>query len=372
MIVTWYSAHDAEKITTGIFHYEQAIALQGYCDTALYYPFDAELKMPFMIAEEKGLLTFRSRRNNSKLLKYLQYIADFRKILREYKPDVIHAHVGAEAGKLAILLGKLYRIPVVITEHSPIEMMHLEIRKRFKGQEFAYYNSKANICVSDDLQSRLSEYFPKGQFQIIYNGVNINELSDRDGEKYRIEEAINCCIVAGFYSKDIKGYQYLLPAIKKLVDDDVNIVLHICGAGTYYQYYVDLAKEMGIEHNCIFYGHCNKTKLYSIMAQMDFAISSSLYESAGVSVEEAMLLGKPLVVTKSGGASSLVTEKTAIVVEVGSTEALFNGIKEMVSTRESFDSDIIRSYAIENFGMDNVCKKYMQIYQSIIGKYNEK
>jgi glycosyltransferase involved in cell wall biosynthesis len=132
------------------------------------------------------------------------------------------------------------------------------------------------------------------------------------------------------------------------------------------EFYQDMAKELGIENYCIFYGQCDRQKVFSIMNQMDFSISASIFESAGVSVQEAMLLGKPLVVTKSGGANSLVTEDSAIVVDRESTEALVNGIKEMSNRLPEFDTEKIRKYALANFEINQVSKKYMELYTSLL------
>lgn len=368
MIPTWYSSHDDKVLTAGVFHYEQSMALKKYSDVALYFPFDTTMNTNFLRAEERGLLTYRRKVNRLKLFKYVQYINDFKKIKKEFQPDIIHAHVGAEAGKIAVVLGKVFHIPVVITEHNPIELAGLDQSRNKKRNQFAYYHSQANVCVSNDSMNRLKSYFPKARFQVIYNGIIDPGTIQVKKENYRVEGAVNCCIVAAFYSKDIKGYQYLIPAIKQLVDSGMNIALHICGGGTYYDYYVNLAKELGIEENCIFYNQCDREKVYSIMKQMDFSISASIFECSGVSVQEAMLLGKPLVVTKSGGANSLVTQDTAIVVERESTQALVDGIKKMVKKLSQFDAKMIRDYAYVNFEIDQVSKRYMELYKQLVAE----
>ena len=199
-----------------------------------------------------------------------------------------------------------------------------------------------------------------------YNGVIDPFDIKTKNTKYSIDGAINCCIVAAFYDKEVKGYQFLIPAIKKLVDEGIKIVLHICGGGTYLDYYKKMADELHLQNNIIFYGQCDREKVYTIVKQMDFNISSSLFECSGVSVQEAMLLGKPLVVTKSGGANSLVTEETAIVVEKESCEAIVRGIKEMISNLDKFNSTNIRQYAFENFEIDHVSKKYLELYKSLV------
>ena len=365
MIPTWYSARDAKVMSAGIFHYEQAMALKTYAETAIYYPYDMNYEGGFCQGEEHGLLTFRRGRRLS-FLRPIYYVLDYLKICKTFKPDIIHGHVALAAGLPAVLLGKLFHVPVVITEHNPLEMMGFADASRVKFAQKMYKGSNANICVSKNQMERLQEYFPEEQFQVIHNGVYDPEAMERDGETYATTRHINACIVAAFYSKDIKGYQFLIPAIKALADAGKKITLHICGGGEYMEYYQNMAKELGLENQCIFYGQCDKKKMYSIMSQMDFTISASLFESAGVAVQESMLLGKPVVVTTSGGANSLVTEETAIVVEKGSVEALINGIEKMSQHLTEFDSEKIRAYALSQFEMDQVSKKYMEVYEGIV------
>jgi len=215
MIPTWYSGHDDEVMLAGVFHYEQSIALQKYCDMALYYPFDTTLKTGFLECEEKGLLTFRRKHSRLKLLKYMLYIKDLMHIRKTFRPDILHAHVGAEAGKIAVVLGKIFRIPVVITEHNPIELAGLDNERNKNRNRFAYGKSQANICVSEDSKNRLGKIFSDCKFRVIYNGIMDPNTIDFDGKKYAVDGYVNCCIVAAFYSRDIKGYQYLIPAMKR-------------------------------------------------------------------------------------------------------------------------------------------------------------
>lgn len=372
MVVSWYSPKDAEVMSAGVFHYEQSMALKPYCDTALYYPYDVDLTSNFEKSEERGLLTYRRKFKHIKkvgfFVEIFNTLRDLKKIRKEYKPDVIHAHCSAPAGFAATLFGKMYKIPVIITEHSPIEHFDLDNKIAKSKVNFAYSNSKANICVSIDSMNKMKSHFPKCDFRVVYNGIYSPEIIGNDGNNYRVDGKINACIVAGFYSKDIKGYQYLLPAIAQLKSQGIGVVLHIVGGGDYFDYYVNMAKELDIEDCCIFHGNCLKQKVYSIVAQMDFNISASLYECSGVSVEEALLLGRPMLVTRSGGANSLVNEDVAIVVDRGSKDALVSGIIEMIEKLPEFKEETIRKYAFENFEIDQVSKKYMEIYNNLLEK----
>ena len=374
MIVSWYSPKDAEVMSAGVFHYEQSMALKPYCEMALYYPYDADLQSDFEKGEENGLLTYRRKLTQLKIpglrgwLHKQNVISDLKRICEEFQPDVLHAHCAAGAGNDVAEFGKRYGYPVVITEHSPMEHMDLNNKRVYQKIDYAYKNSNANVCVSKDSMDRLKEHFPNYPFQVIYNGILSPNVVKMDGQHYRIEGKVNCCIVAAFYSKDIKGYQFLLPAIAQLKAKGVPVVLHVCGGGDYFDHYVRMAKELDIEDCCVFYGNCSKAKVYSIVSQMDFNISASLYECSGVSVEEALLLGKPMLVTRSGGANSLVTDEVSIVVDKGSTQALVDGIQEMIDRLDSFDSETIKAYAYENFEIDQVSQKYMALYRQVLEK----
>lgn len=371
MMVSWYSKKDADVMIAGVFHYEQSMALKKYCDVRLYYPFDAELDKPFVGSEEKGLYTYRTKMSRSRIFRILNIIRDFRRIKKEYNPDILHAHVAGMAGKFAVILSKIYKIPLIVTEHNPIELSNLDNARQKKNTGNVYRNSCANICVSSDSAARLKEIFTEAEFEVIHNGIINPANIETDGITYRQDGKINCSIVASFYSRDIKGYQYLLPAIKEVKDKGYDIVLHICGGGEFFEEYVQMSKDLGIEDNCVFYGNCDRQKVYSIMKQMDFGISASIFECSGVSVQEMMLVGKPLVVTRSGGANSLVTEDTAIVVDRHSTGALRDGIIEMIEKLDKFDADTITQYAYNNFEIDMVSKAYMKKYREIVGNSRE-
>ena len=365
-IVTWYTPKDAEKMSAGVFHYEQAMDLKKYCETAIYYPYDTALEEDFVQGMENGMLTFRRKECGSMIGRWTNYIKDFKEICKVFKPDIIHAHVAYGAGVPAMVLSKLYHIPMVVTEHNPIELFDLDNKKVHFVSGLVYRHSKMNAFVSPHSIESIKPYFPDINYTLIYNGV-MNPASVEPGEvQYAVPNAINCCIVAAFYDKEIKGYQYLIPAMKELVDSGENVYLHICGGGEYEQYYKDLAEELGVADHCIFYGMCERTKVYQIVMQMDFNISASIFECSGVSTQEAMLLGKPIMCSRSGGVNSMCTEDTAIVVDNKSTAALVEGIREMIRRLPEFSSEKIYEHAFKNFEIDQVSQQYMREYEKIL------
>jgi len=367
MVVNWYTPITEKVFTAGVFHYEQSIALQKYCDIRLYWPFEENV-IDFYENIENGLYTYRSPWNKTKgkLYWFKETMKYMKRICRQFQPDIIHANVAYPAGLISVIVAKKFGIPVVLTEHAPIEQMYLNNPVRKMLRRYVYKNTRKNICVSKDSMSRLSMVYPKVKFGIIYNAVIDPCSLEMDNMNYRKKGYVNCAIVAAFYDKEIKGYQYLLPAIKKVNQQGIRVILHICGGGLYKEYYEKMAFDLGIEEYCVFYGRCDRKKVYSIVKQMDFCVSSSVYECSGVSVQEEMLLGKPILVTKSGGANSLTTEYTAIVVERNSTEALVDGLVKMSGEFGRFDTTKIQNYAYQNFEISNVTNRYIELYRDIL------
>ena len=365
-IVTWYTAYKSSVIREGIFHYEQAMELKKHHNVLLYYPFGHDLEKNVVSSEEHGLLIYRRKYRENKIFRIIDWITDLRKIIHTYDIQIIHAHVAGGAGIPAIIAGMIFRIPIIVTEHNPIQLSGLEYPKTKKRIEYVYSHSKKNLCVSPHLKDELEQIFPKINFDIMYNGVIAPQNFITNKMLYKREGYINCAIVAAFYDKEIKGFQFLLPALRDLKLRDEKFFLHICGGGEYLEHYQDMARQLGIEDNCLFYGQCEKSVVYNLMNQMDFIISASLFESAGVSVQEALLLGKPVLVTKSGGANSLVNDACGIVVDRGSVHALIDGMVEMKSKINLFDSKEIMTYAKNNFSIENITKKYIDIYRKIL------
>ncbi len=365
-VVNWFTPKSKKTYGAGVFHYEQCIDIQKHHSIRLYWPFDEEVK-GLEYGEENGLFIYRSEwnRSKSKISWYSSAKKYLLKICREYKPNIIHANVAYPTGLLCVEVAKRINIPVVHTEHAPIEQMYLNnlIRKKMRG--YVYKKCKRNICVSKDSMNRLHRIYPNIDFQIVYNAVIDPQSIENDGNVYRKEGKVNACIVAAFYDEFVKGYQYLLPAIKECNATGECIHLHICGGGEYESQYIRLSEKLEIQNDVTFYGQCNRKKVYSIVRQMDFCVSSSVYECSGVSVQEEQLLGKPILVTKSGGANSLCTNETSIEVDRESVTALVEGLHDMVCRYNQFDSSYIRKYAFENFEISHITQKYIEIYQDV-------
>ncbi len=374
MIPSWYPNKKNEL--AGIFTKEFADDMAEHCEVSVFYPFDETVDEELVSALENKIKVYRTGMKQSPIPKSgfiyntFRFLNIFKKILQDFKPDIIHAHVSCPAGYIAAKIGNKYKIPVIITEHNPPEFLFSK-KIQLKRCRYAAKKSKLFICVSEKLKQDLQKYNLKGNFITIYNGVRpvenyCNEVLEEEGV------SINICSVASMYHKEIKGKKYLLEAVQILIlEKDLPIKLHIVGGGEYLDYFKTMAKTLKIEQYCLFYGSLSKKETFRIMYRSNFYVSASLYETFGYSIVEAMLYGKPVVATRCGGPEEIVTEETGVLVSPANKQELSEAIMYMSENCAQFDKNIIQSYAKGKFSQTYIVEKYFDIYKEVLNEWRK-
>lgn len=295
------------------------------------------------------------------LLYYWSIFAAFRRLRKGgWKPDIIHAHVYS-AGVFAVLLGKRYGIPVVITEHFsgfPRGLLNgLERRKA----KFAFDRASLVCPVSDNLRKHIERLGIRACFQVIPNVVDtslffpsVDRGSTKDGRKRLLT-------VAGLVP--IKGIPYLLEALGHLREKRDDFVLDIVGDGSNRSEYEELAKKLGLQDTVHFHGLKTKPEVAEFMKRTDFFVLPSLVETFGVVLIEAMACGKPVIATNVGGPNEIVTEEVGKLVPPKNANALSKAIEDMLNHYHEYSSEKVAQYGRDRFSYEAVGQMLDGIYR---------
>ena len=288
----------------------------------------------------------------------------FRKLIKDgYKPDIIHAHVFT-AGVPAIILGKLYGIPVVIAEHYTGFIMHLLTASERMKAGFAMGRAKLVLPVSDDLREAIESYCGiKNKFYVVPNVVNTKVFYPPN---YQVEKARHdkkrMLLVAHLLPK--KNIPHLLKVLSQLRDKRQDFILDIVGDdGPKRREYEKLTTDLGLADMVKFHGV--QLKVASFMRACDFFILPSLYETFGVIYIEAMACGKPVIATNAGGPCEIVNEKVGILVPPDNAEALSRAIEYMLDNYQNYSPEEITQYARERFSYEVVGKMLDEVYKKV-------
>ncbi len=297
------------------------------------------------------------------LLYYWAILACFRKLVKEgWRAEVIHAHVFT-AGMPAVILGKLYRIPVVITEHSSsLPRRLLTLPERLKAR-FAMNKARVILPVSDDLRKHIEAYGVRNRFHIVPNVVNTETFypppmgeESRDGKKRILLVAV---------LTPIKGVPYLLEAMSQIKEDREDFVLDIVGDGPNRSEYKELATKLGLDGIVKFHGLKLKEEVAEFMRRCDFLVLPSLWENLPVVLIEAMACGKSVIATDVGGVKEIINEELGILIPSKDVESLREALEFMLDAHSNYSPEKIARYARERFSYEAVGKMLDEIYRQM-------
>lgn len=373
LFITWRYP-SKENPVAGIFLREHAKAISLYNDIVVLIrdDIDPSIRRGFYKIDdniEDGLRTLRLRYRKSPIPKttYLIYLwgmlSAFRKLLKEgFKPDVIHANV-YKAGVPAVLLGKLYKIPVVISEHfSSFPRRMIKGMEKLKAR-FAMNRADLIMPVSENLIKHIRAYGIQNDFKVVPNAVNTEIFHPNPDKKNHHHKRI--LLVA--LLNPIKGVPYLLDALVTLSKKRNDFFLDIVGDGPYRKEYERYVYELGIDDKVRFHGLKNKEQVAQFMRESDFFILPSIWENLPCVLIEAMASGLPIIATSVGGIPEIINEKVGILVKPKDAEALSNAIFYMLENIQNYSKEKIAFYARRRFSYEVVGKKFDKIYRNLKG-----
>ena len=357
---------------SSVFIREHAKAVSLYNEVAVIYSegCDKNLKKLWQIISDKtedGIRTIRIIHKKSPIPKttYPIYLWSiwriFRKLLKEcWKPDIIHAHVYS-TGIPAIILGKRYKIPVIITEHWTGFLRHTLNKIHILKARFAMNRAKIILPVSKNLEGAIKSYGIKNKFEVIPNVVNSEIFYSSEN---KIQNNKKRGLFVGLLAP-IKGIPYLFRALAQLKQKRQDFILDIVGDGPNRKKYEKLAENLGLSEIVKFHGLKSKPEVARFMRNSDFFVQPSLYETFGVTFIEAMACGKPIVTTNLPVLQEKINKERGMLVPPKDINALAKAIDYMLDHYQDYSSEKISQYTKKNFSYEVVGEKLDGVYREV-------
>ncbi|HWR94491.1 MAG TPA: glycosyltransferase family 4 protein [Flavobacterium sp.] len=279
--------------------------------------------------------------------------------------EICHAHSIFDAGFWANRINEKYSIPFIITEHNQLTFKRVK-RKKLKYINQLLENADKRVVVSNDLVRQFASNGYFLDFEVIGNTFN-QIIFNIDN---RVESSNIKIVTQGAYTP-IKDYETLLKALK-IVENSTSKVIEFIWIG-YNSWGVDMSDEVKELINSFdfkniniqLYDSLNKIGIATMYKQSTFFVSSSICETFGLSVVEAMACGLPVVVTQSGGVNDFVNDSNGIIVPIKNEYLLAQAILELMNNQLKYNSKLISEDVVAKFGEKRFIEKYSFIYDSI-------
>ncbi len=193
----------------------------------------------------------------------------------------------------------------------------------------AYKAMDMVACVSRSVEDALLRLYPGlSPVMTIYNPVDENKIIAGSHAYHAELPAGGIRLVSVGRLEPQKGYDRLLPIIKRLVDDGADVSLTLVGEGNQRQWLSDYIAANGLEARVKLTGFVDNP--YPWMAGADLFVASSRAEGYSTVVTEALILGLPVVTTRCAGMDELLDSGRYGLITENDEESLYRGLRSVI------------------------------------------
>jgi glycosyltransferase involved in cell wall biosynthesis len=285
----------------------------------------------------------------------VSYLASLhtRKILDDFKPDIIHIQDPFFISQSLAFEAKKRKIPVIATQHSSLKfpLFYLKLPKFLQKTTektmarvlAAFINNYCKILItpSEFIKKQVIKWEINIPVEVISNGVNLDDfvqsrVSEEFLKKYKIEDFISKPIIlySGRIDKD-KNLETLIKAIPLILKEaDVNF-LFLGGGDLKEKLICQLAnKEYPFKENVCFLGPIGPQDLPNFYRLATLFVMPSPIEAQSLATMEAMASGLPVVAAKKGALPELVKNReNGFLVEAFNPKEYAEAIIEIIKNK---------------------------------------
>jgi len=228
------------------------------------------------------------------------------------------------------------RATLIQSSYKSWSLVFNSIKKQGRNKLLARYSKMDYIlAVSEDSLSEFKEIYGEiNTVRVFKNAMNsekIKKLSKETPEILLDSSVIN--IVALGRLIEVKGYDILIEAAKILQSKNIKFRIYIMGMGPLFANLSSLIKSHKLEKNVILTGFVNNP--YALIANSDLFIMTSRSEGLPTSLCEAMILGKPVMVTNVPGCREVVNHgEFGMCVNLNEVD-ISNGILNFIDSKDA-------------------------------------
>jgi L-malate glycosyltransferase len=368
MIPAWFGVDPDDY--TGVYVIEHAKAVQtaGWKSDLLYLNRSGSNKSRCITKDGIGLFLAHKWFPPKYGILTRVWQMQYKKIFRAYcdhegRPDIIHAH-SYIGGLAALAISKEFRIPYVLTEHSSNFLTGLSSRHASFVRN-TYRQCNKLIAVSSFLAEKMSAYSKDQRIKVIPNPV------DRALFPYRksVYDPVHPKFITVSSLIKSKHVDRLIRAFIEVRKYHPDARLIIIGEGKEEAGLRKLADQSGVRDALVFKGALSLNEVSAELRTSDIYVSSSAYETFGVSIVEALMTGLPVVCTPSGGPQSFVHDGNALITAGFEVEDLVTGMLHILDNYRSYNSEEIRKSAIARYSLEIVGQQIAEAYERVLDQY---
>lgn len=294
------------------------------------------------------------------------------RILRRHKVDIIHCH-GFRAGMIGRVAALLARCRCIYTIHNFLPLNLGERGKKIVAwvERILSYFTNNIITVSQALEKEATQMLgiDKRKVRVIHNGILPPQIYGK-GQEIRNKWGINKDEkLVGTVARLIpsKGIDTLIEAAPLVMSHYPHIKFMVVGDGPQESFLKERAKELNCGQYIIFTGYTEYIWYY--YEAFDIFVLPSLSEGLGISVLEAMAMGKAVIASRIGGIKEIIKHDwNGYLVKPGDSRELADAIIYYLENpyKAKEYANRAKEEVSKNFDIENMIRRTSKIIYDVI------
>lgn len=204
--------------------------------------------------------------------------------------------------------------------------------KKFVNKRIYQKYDKLIFVSQDNLKKFEQTYNIEIPTSVIYNYIDIETILEKAKETISLDNTIiNFLSVARLVEQ--KGIDRLIDVHKKLIQDGFEHRIYIVGDGPLKEYLTEKIKSLNLQNTFILLG--KQENPYPYVQACTYFCLLSHFEGYGMVLEEAKILGKPIIITDTAAREAVANYRNAKILE-NSFDGIYKGLKETILNNKEY------------------------------------
>lgn len=315
----------------------------------------------------------------------------------KYKYKVIISQDGVFTGLYSIIAGKITNTKVVLMDYGSVanywsdDFWNTPTRMNDEFHKISSLLAEIHTMLLRRMAFIAIKISAKYADKIMISGKELNEIYTQylnikktkiEYYNYSVDVEKFCPLLLsekrnvlkkemGFRNNDIiltiagrlaaeKGFEYCLPAFKKVCKENTNIRVLICGEGTLKSYIESFIQKNSLRNHLILMGDVSRDELPKILQITDiFLYTGTMGGVISIGVLEAMSTGCNIIATNSPKIhEELLGEGRGICIPTRNEKAIYDAINEAIKNVEVAPkiNYLARNFVEKNYSMFSLAK----------------
>ncbi|NLA41327.1 MAG: glycosyltransferase family 4 protein [Smithella sp.] len=297
------------------------------------------------------------------------YIETLKRMIGDgWKPDLIHAGCTDPAGIVAASFSKTFTIPWVLSEHQVFALGNYSPYRAKLMRRAIKSETMVTVVSQHQLRAFVAHYIYRS---LIVTGNLVDEKKFQLVTSHSKKPVFN--IMTVMYPSPIKDPETFFKAIAEIASiGHKNIEVTIIGKELFSRDNVDkftrYINQYKLETLCTVIPYVRNDELAEYYSKADVFVSTSLAETFGIAVREAMMVGIPVVCTSSGGVDDDIFDFNGFRVDIYDYKAIANAVIKIKEGTVRYDPTVIRNHVLTKYGRKAFLEKMSEIFEAALEK----